>query len=155
MEQLSREERNHYLLTKRVAGFLILEETGAVQQAVSQIRAIVADAINPLARAVESMQADVDAETRSHAVRALQFADMVDQLAAYCDAELGNVVQLSRELNDHVNHIMEDKPGAHQGLVEFQQVLEARLEALRKRLADHGHKSVVQQNVDEGDIELF
>lgn len=155
MTDLSSDERTHYLLTKRAAGFLVLEEVGAVQQAVTQMRALVADAMPPLSRAVAALPEAVDADTRGAAVRSLQFADMVDQLANYCHGELENVVQLARELNDHVNGLIEDEAGAVERLAAFQQTLEQRLTGLRARLTHHGHKPVVQQNMDEGDIELF
>lgn len=153
MNELSVSERDRYLLTKRAAGYLVLEEVGAVRQAVGQIRAIVADAVTPLARAIEQMQ--VDTHTHANAVRSLQFADMVEQLGAYCDAELDNVARLARDLNVVVNDIIDGKPDSLQRLGEFQLALEARLDGLRARLADRGHKSVVQQDMTEGDIELF
>ena len=105
------------------------------------------------AEAVEKM--DVAPEIRMNAVRSLQFADMVEQLGAYCDGELDNVERLARDLNLIVNDVIDGSPGALGKLVEFQQALDARLVSLRTRLADHGHKSVVQQTMAEGDIELF
>jgi hypothetical protein len=150
---LSTDERKTYLLTKRAAGYLTLEEVGAVRQALGQIRAIVADAVKPLAEAVEKM--DAAPEIRTNAVRSLQFADMVEQLGAYCDGELDNVERLARDLNQIVNDVIDGSPGALGKLVEFQHALDGRLDSLRTRLADRGHKSVVQQNMVEGDIELF
>lgn len=153
MTDLSIDERKTYLLTKRAAGHLTLEEVGAVRQAVGQIRTIVADAVKPLAAAVEKM--DVAPDIRMNAVRSLQFADMVEQLGAYCDNELDNVERLARDLNQIVNDVIDGAPGALGKLVDFQHALDARLESLRTRLAHRGHKSVVQQDMAEGDIELF
>lgn len=126
---LSADERNTYLPTKRAAGYLTLEEVGAVRQAVGQIRTIVADAVKPLAAAVEKM--DVTRDIRANAVRSLQFADIVEQLGAYCDGELDNVERLARDLNRIVNDVIDDSPGALGRLVEFQHALDARLEGLR------------------------
>ncbi|MEQ1438878.1 hypothetical protein AAG565_05910 [Fontimonas sp. SYSU GA230001] len=153
MTDLNTDERRTYLLTKRAAGHLTLEEVGAVRQALGQIRAIVADAVKPLAEAVEKM--DVAPGIRTNAVRSLQFADMVEQLGAYCDAELDNVERLARDLNQVVNDVIDGRAGALDRLVEFQHALDERLHSLRIRLADRGHKSVVQQSMAEGDIELF
>lgn len=149
-------ERENYLLTKRAAGHLVLEEMGAVRQALGQIRSIVADAITPLGHAIQSMNtSDLPPEAKTNAVRSLQFADMVEQLAAYCDAELDNVEQLARDLNDLVNTLMDNGDASLDTVLMFQQTLNARLDALRHRLADRGHKSVLQDNMTEGDIELF
>ncbi len=153
MEDISNNERSGYLLTKRAAGHLVLEEVGAVRQAVAQIRAIVADAVTPLARAVEAQ--GIDPETQGDAVRSLQFADMVEQLGAYCDAELDNLECLARDLNAVVNDVIVGTPGGLKKLLAFQHTLEGRLDVLRLRLADRGHKSVVQDSMSEGDIELF
>lgn len=155
MDPLEGDERQNYLLTKQVAGFLVLEEVGAVRQAVGQIRSLVADAINPLANLVEASHGKVETDTRGDAVRALQFADMVEQLGAYCDAELDNVETLARDLNSRVNDILSNLPEGQQNLIAFRESLQARLLTLRERLADRGHKSVLQQDMGEGDIELF
>lgn len=150
------DERENYLLTKRAAGHLVLEEMGAVRQALGQIRRIVADAIVPLGTAVQSMDSSkLPADVQTDAVRSLQFADMVEQLAAYCDAELDNVETLARDLNELVNAIMQDGDASLNTLIAFQQTLNGRLEALRSRLAYRGHKSVLQDNMNVGDIELF
>lgn len=156
MTQLAETEREHYLLTKRAAGFLVLEEMGAVRQALGQIRSIVADAVGPLSSAIQAISHSDDSHTvQAEAVRSMQFADMVEQLAAYCDAELDNVECLARDLNELVNGIMHDEGEAHAHLIKFQTELSGRLDALRTRLANRGHKSVTQDNMTEGDIELF
>lgn len=155
MDELKNSERQDYLLTKQAAGFLVLEEVGAVRQAVSQIRTIIADAANPLATLVEASKDAVSEQVRGDAVRSMQFADMVDQLSAYCDAELDNVEQLARDLNLLVNDILADASRGAERVSSFQQTLQSRLMQLRSRLADRGHKSVVQKDMGEGDIELF
>lgn len=156
MAELADTEREQYLLTKRVAGFLVLEEMGAVRQALGQIRSIVADSVNPLSAAIQAIGSQGDAPgVQAEAVRSMQFADMVEQLAAYCDAELDNVECLARDLNDLVNGIMHDEDDAHAHLLKFQTELSGRLESLRSRLANRGHKSVTQDNMTQGDIELF
>ncbi len=155
MNEIVDSERTSYLLIKRAAGFLILEELGAVRQAVSQIRSLVSDAVPSLSNLVSAAGAAVDDDIKRDAVRSLQFADMVEQLGSYCDAELDNVVCLARDLNHLVNEIMDGNTDAIQQLSDFRHNLDSRLETLRVRLADRGHKSVVQENMTEGDIELF
>ncbi len=154
MNELGDAERISYLLIKRAAGFLILEEVGAVRQAVGQIRSLVSDAVPALSQMI-SAPGPADEALQRNAIRSLQFADMVEQLGAYCDAELDNVVCLARELNEVVNAVMDGDETAQQQLSDFRHQLEERLERLRVRLADRGHKCVVQENMDEGDIELF
>lgn len=155
MNEFGDAERTSYLLIKRAAGFLILEEVGAVRQAVGQIRSLVTDAVPHLSEMISAPGALGDEELTRNAIRSLQFADMVEQLGAYCDAELDNVVGLARELNELVNAVLDGDEGAQQRLSSFRPQLEDRLERLRLRLADRGHKCVVQENMDEGDIELF
>lgn len=155
MDEIDDGERTSYLLIKRAAGFLILEELGAVRQAVAQIRSLVSDAVPPLSELVSAAGGAVNDDVQRNAIRSLQFADMVEQLGAYCDAELDNVVCLARDLNHLVNEIMGGNTEALAQLAEFRHNLDERLDNLRLRLADRGHKSVVQDNMTEGDIELF
>ncbi len=155
MNEIDDGERTSYLLIKRAAGFLILEELGAVRQAVGQIRSLVSDAVPPLSELISAAGGAVDDDVQRNAIRSLQFADMVEQLGAYCDSELDNVVRLARDLNHLVNEIMGGNNEALAQLAEFRHNLDGRLDNLRIRLADRGHKSVVQDNMTEGDIELF
>ncbi len=118
MNELGDAERISYLLIKRAAGFLILEEVGAVRQAVGQIRSLVSDAVPALSQMISAPGA-ADEALQRNAIRSLQFADMVEQLGAYCDAELDNVVCLARELNDVVNAVMDGDETAQKQLSDF------------------------------------
>ncbi|HEC73059.1 MAG TPA: hypothetical protein ENI26_01665 [Methylophaga aminisulfidivorans] len=89
----------------------------------------------------------------NQAVTSLQFEDMCHQLSEHIEKRLVT----TQELVAFVQHISDDESQSaeSQQYQEKYEELQQTLKQLQKKISDNQHKSVTQQNVDAGDIELF
>ncbi|HAO31984.1 MAG TPA: methyl-accepting chemotaxis protein [Candidatus Competibacter sp.] len=88
------------------------------------------------------------------AVQSLQFEDIVGQLLAHADREMGEQEQVLAELRNRLRAFAEvaQKGGdTRKALLELQ----AQLEAMQRSGLFQKSKTVLQQSMDEGDVELF
>ncbi len=89
----------------------------------------------------------------SQAVTSLQFEDMCHQLSEHMDKRLNTVSALINVISD-----MPSSAGSDADLAACQQKfmeVKQTVSELHKKIDETKHKSVTQQNVDAGDIELF
>ena len=105
----------------------ILEETGQVSQRISMM-------VN-------------------QAVTSLQFEDMCTQLSAHISHRIDAVAELS-DLVDKL-HVARMNPELLDDYRELLTRLESSLTILKPKIASVKHQAVSQQDLDEGDIELF
>ena len=105
----------------------ILEETGQVSQNISMM-------VN-------------------QAVTSLQFEDMCTQLSAHISHRIDAVAELS-DLVDKL-HVARMNPELLDDYRELLTRLESSLTVLKPKIASVKHQAVSQQDLDEGDIELF
>ena len=113
---------------------------------ISEMNSHVAKQLNQVSQLSEQLTNSVNT-----AVRSLQFEDMTSQLAAH----------MEKRINDLENFLLtlSDLPKAsHSGNFSKEDFLEG-VARLRNDMdiifQNHGHKSVKQQNLQEGDVELF
>lgn len=112
--------------------------------------------LNDKTQAVISGTSDISHQISglvSQAVTSLQFEDMCHQLSEHMDKRLNTVSALINVISD-----MPSSSGSDADLAACQQkFLEVKqtVSELHKKIDETKHKSVTQQNVDAGDIELF
>lgn len=89
----------------------------------------------------------------NQAVTSLQFEDMCTQLGQHIDKRLETLNQLTM-LMQTLQSVMGEPDDVMNVRAQLDQVKQT-AEQLRPRIAQTDHKSVSQQNLDTGDIELF
>jgi len=89
----------------------------------------------------------------NQAVTSLQFEDMCTQLSAHISYRIDAVAELS-DLVDKL-HVARMNPELLDDYRELLTRLEASLALLKPKIASVKHQAVSQQDLDEGDIELF
>lgn len=88
------------------------------------------------------------------AVQSLQFEDIVGQLLGHADRELGEQEQVLTELRNRLRAFAEAaQSGGDTG--KALRELQASLDAMRRSGLFQKSKTVLQQSMDEGDVELF
>ena len=89
----------------------------------------------------------------NQAVTSLQFEDMCTQLSAHISHRIDAVAELS-DLVDKL-HVARMNPELLDDYRELLTRLESSLTILKPKIASVKHQAVSQQDLDEGDIELF
>ena len=87
-------------------------------------------------------------EYMGQALRALQVADMQNQLIDHCQPGMARI----EEVGDRIESVVSVQSDDANRLAHD---LEVMLEDTRSRLSDERHRKVPQNSVDEGDIEFF
>jgi hypothetical protein len=84
-------------------------------------------------------------------VMSLQFEDLMRQLMEHVEQRVISLEMYTTDVLSLQRRVPLDDRGAQNWLNELQQVVEN----ADKRFAQHSHKAVAQQNLDEGDAEMF
>ncbi len=155
MSTLNTLERSAYLHIKLSTCGLVIEEVGAIRQALGQVSRLVENAFEQLQDGLSMLKENPDAG-HNQIARTLQFVDLVTQLCAYSDSELDNIEHLALDLNKLVDDLRDsNKDDAFEKVLTFATELDGRLAILHERLKDRGHKAVLQDSLEEGGVDFF
>jgi len=88
------------------------------------------------------------------AVQSLQFEDIVGQLLTHADRELGEQEQVLADLRGRLRAFAETAQNGGDTRLALRQLHDG-LQAIRRSTLSQKSKTVLQQSMDEGDVELF
>ena len=93
-------------------------------------------------------------ESVATVVQSLQMEDLVNQLADEIQRRLDRLDELSAEVRDTARHLQTADPDEVRRFAERLVELSEAISRMREEWSD-GHRSVTQQQMDQGEIELF